>query len=240
MVSSDGGRTWSAPKIVIPRFVPNLRPFQIAAGRLIIPGQVMYPYTDDPQGLTGWKRTGLPRIPEWTVDDSEGFHKACAVRGDTIDYCEGSFFQTDDSAIYMMLRTAASIHGTRPAGWLAVTVSRDRGETWSEPQLTDYTDCSSRFHFGRLPDGRYFGLSCPDPKGARTPMILATSKNGVQFDRHYVLGESHKPTPRLEGRNKGGAYGYPSLDIGHDSLYIIYSTGKEDIWASRVRLKDLV
>jgi len=66
-----------------------------------------------------------------------------------------------------------------PGQHMVVAVSDDHGETWSEPMFTDYTDCQCRLHFGRLPDGRYFGVSCPDPKRRRTPMILAASRDGV-------------------------------------------------------------
>jgi len=164
-----------------------LRPLPTRSGRLIMAGNITFPYMDDPAGIRGWMHAGLPRLPSWTVDDSEGFGKAGVYRGDLRNYCEGSFFQTDDGRIHMMLRTVP-----RPKeqhdGLLAVTESADNGNTWSEPMMTSYADCSCRFHFGRLPHDRcFFGLSCPNPAGGRTPLVLATSKDGVVFDRHYIL-----------------------------------------------------
>jgi hypothetical protein len=93
---------------------------------------------------------------------------------------------------------------------LAVSESTDNGKSWSEPKLTGYTDCACRFHFGRLPDGRYFGLSCPKPRSGRTPMVLATSHDGVVFDRHYIVGDMSGTKARMPGHAKGGVYGYPT------------------------------
>jgi hypothetical protein len=237
-ISKDRGGTWGAPTRIIENFVPNLRPFPTRSGRLIMPGNITFPYTDDPAGIRGWKHAGLPRLPKWTVDDPEGFHKACFVRHDPRNYCEGSFFQTDDGTIHMMLRTDP-IPPDKHDGLLAVTESTDDGKTWSEPMLTSYTDCSCRFHFGRLPDGRFFGLSCPNPKGSRTPLVLATSKDGISFDRHYILGDSTASKPRMPGGDKGGAYGYPTCDIADGKMYIVFSRAKEDIYFTKLDLRTL-
>lgn len=236
-VSHDRGSTWGAPIRLIENFVPNLRPFPIASGRLIIPGNISFPYTDDPAGLRGWRRTGIPRMPAPAVDDPEGFHKVCAARGDERAYCEGSFYQTDDRRIHMLLRTLP-VSGEEHDGLLAVTESSDSGSTWSEPKLTLYTDCSCRSQFGRLSDGRFFGLSCPDPRGPRAPLVLALSRDGVVFDRHYILGDLGRTRSRLTGRSNG-TYGYPSCDIADGMMFIVFSRNKEDICFCRLNLKDL-
>jgi hypothetical protein len=238
-ISKDRGSTWGPPDRIIEKFVPNLRPFPTRSGRLIVPGNITFPYTDDPAGTRGWKHAGIPRLPSWTVDDSEGFGKACVNRGDVRNYCEASFFQTDDGRIHTMLRTVPHPQ-ERHDGLLAVTESADNGKTWSEPMMTSYTDCSCRFHFGRLPhDERFFGLSCPNPQGGRTPLVLATSKDGVVFDRHYILGDVPNLKPRMPGNDKGGAYGYPSCDFAKGKMYIVYSRAKEDIYFIKLDLSAL-
>ena len=98
VVSEDGGNNWSKPVAAIPRFLPNLSPAPIRGGRLIIPGNLLYPFTEDPEGLNGWKTAGVPRLSQDYVDDPEGFRKGCKLRGDSTHYCEGSFFQTDDGS----------------------------------------------------------------------------------------------------------------------------------------------
>ena len=231
--STDGGATWSQPVGSIDGCVPNLRPEAVAGGRLILPGNIMFPFTDDPAGVSGWKRVGIPGLPEDYRDAPGRFQKEFQRRGESLNFCEGSFFQTDDGVIHMMLRSDSDV------GLLGVTESSDNGETWSEPILTGYTDSRCRFHFGRLPDGRFFGLSCPKPKSGRTPLVLATSDDGVSFDRHYILGDSPPGRSRLPGHHKGGTYGYPSYHIMGDTVYVIYSIQKEDIAVCRFGLDQL-
>jgi hypothetical protein len=239
-VSNDRGATWGPPIRILDRFVPNLRPFPIRSGCLIMTGNITFPYTNDPAGIHGWRSAGIPRLPKWTVDDPEGFHKACAFRRDPLNFCEASFFQTDNGIIHMMMRTDP-MPKEQHSGLLAVTESSNDGRTWSEPQLTSYTDCSCRFQFGRLPDGRFFGLSCPKPKGGRTPLVLATSRDGVVFDRHYILGDVIGEKPRLPGGDKDrGAYGYPSCDIAEGKMYIVFSRSKEDIYFKKLELSALI
>ena len=232
MVSGDAGSTWRGPVARIDRFMPNLRPQPLRSGRLILPGQLWYPYSDDPFGVSGWTIAGISRLPSDYLDDPEGFSYGARHRGDPRHLCEGSFFQTDDGVVHMMLRMHDATLQT-----LAVTESGDDGRTWSEPMFSDYTDCQCRFHFGRLPDGRYFGVSCPDVRYHRTPMILAASRDGVHFDRHYVLGDEPSTGPRLKGFHKVGRYGYPSYHIVGDTMFVIYSIEKEDIAVCRLPLK---
>jgi hypothetical protein len=237
-ISSDRGATWSAPSRILERFVPNLRPFPTRSGRLIMTGNVTFPHTDNPAGTGGWESAGLPRLPIWIADDPEGFHKGCYFRGDLRNYyCEASFYQTVDGIIHMMLRTI-SLPPERHNGLLAVTESRDDGETWSEPMMTTYTDCSCRFHFGRLPDGRFFGLSCPNPRGPRTPLVLALSKDGIVFNQHFILGET-RVLEQLPGMLNRDGYGYPTCDIAEGKMYIAYSRGKRDIYFMKLDLKTL-
>ncbi len=127
---------------------------------------------------------------------------------------------------------------------LAVAESRDDGETWSEPELTDFTDCGSKMQFGRLPDGRYFALSCPDPNVPtsclrRTPLVLAVSRDGNVFDRHFLLGDEPDAPLRYPGAYKHGATATRTPMSVDDHLVVINSVGKEDIECHVFSLRDL-
>ena len=233
LVSSDGGATWEGPVARIDRFVPNLGPQRMADGRLILPGNMWFPYTDDPYGVEGWAIAGLPRLPEDYYDDPEGFWYGRAHRGDEFVVCEASCYETADGVIRMMLRCEAYL------GCLAVTESRDRGVTWSEPCLTGFSDANCRHHFGRLPDGRCFAVSCPEPGSQRTPMVLSVSEDGTLFDRHFLLADESPSPARLEGHHKSGRYGYPTYHLAGDTLFVAYSINKEDIAVCRVPLSGL-
>ncbi|HHV43822.1 MAG TPA: hypothetical protein GXX57_04035 [Firmicutes bacterium] len=230
-VSKDMGATWEEPQVVVDRFVPNWGPVPTSTGRLIMTGNLWFPYTEDPLGLQGWQIAGVPRLPQWYVDDPEGFHKGCRYRGDRGKFCEGSFFETDDGVLHMMLRTQEH--------YLAVSTSFDQGVTWSEPSPTSYVDGNSKHQFGRLYDGRFYALSTPDPRGARTPLVLALSDDGRLFDRHYILGSEPCGSPRLPGLHKGGRYGYPHFITVDNMGYVIYSVYKEDIVVCRFPLAAL-
>ena len=100
--------------------------------------------------------------------------------------CEGSFYQTDDGVLHMLLRNTARGNDCR----LWLTESRDNGATWSTPVETDFSDTNAKFHFGRLPDGRFYYVGNP-VGGGRTPLVLSLSRDGVRFDQHFILGDTH-------------------------------------------------
>ena len=230
-VTTSDGRNWSAPKDLGIPIVPNHGPQKTVSGRLIISGNVSYPYTDDPTGLSGWTMTGIyPKAMDPLFDDSEGFWIVKELRGWPVGLCEGSFFQTDDGVLHMLLRS-----GT-PNLW--ITESTDDGVTWSPPCETGFTDNVTKFHFGRLPDGRFYYVGCPDPHGNRSPLVLSVSEDGARFDKHWILGDDEYIMKR-EGLHKGGQYGYPHTMLHEGYLYVIISRRKEAVQVIRLPIDTL-
>jgi hypothetical protein len=184
-LSTTDGVTWGDIRDMGLRIVPNHSPQKTASGRLIICGNVSFPYTDDPSGLSDWKLAGIypAEMEDDLQDDSEGFGLVRERMGWSTGLCEGSFYQTDDGALHTLLRSHA--------GRLWVAESRDDGATWASPVQTEFTDNGTKFHFGRLPDGRFYYVGCPDPepRGERNPLVLSLSEDGVRFDRHYILAD---------------------------------------------------
>jgi len=150
--------------------------------------------------------------------------------------CEGSFFQTDDNVIHMLLR----VTGKGWKGWLWLTESRDNGSTWSSPVQTKFTDNDSKFHFGRLPDKRYYYVGIPDTLHHydRNPLILAVSNDGKSFNKQYVIADELYQL-KEKGLWKGGQYGYPHSIIYKNELYVIISRQKESIEVIRFKLNQL-
>ena len=101
-----------------------------------------------------------PGLPADYLDDWYSRAKGAALLGLPHHFNEANFFQTDDGVVHMMLRNE---NNTR----MGVSESRDDGRTWLRPRLTGFTNSVSRSHFGRLPDGRYFCVSCPTPPRTR-------------------------------------------------------------------------
>lgn len=232
VTTTDGGH-WSEPHDMGIPIVPNHGPQRTASGRLLIAGNVSFPHTDDPSGLSGWTMTGIypESMAAGIYDDSESFWDVRQRMGWPAGLCEGSFYQTDDGVIHVLLRTT----GPGYAGRLWLTESRDDGATWSPPAETAFTDNNTKFHFGRLSDGRYYYVGSPDPepRGARNPLVLSLSQDGVRFDRHYILADEDYAQQR-PGVAKGGLYGYPHTMVHDGYLYAIISLRKEAVAALRV------
>ena len=234
-VTTTDGETWSAVRDIGIPFCPNQGPERIKSGRLIFAGNTSFPYTDDPSGLTGWKMTGIypAEMAAKFEDDPMTFGEVAMRQGWPSSLCEGSFFQTDDGVLHMQLRNVSRAF----LGRLWTTQSRDQGATWTPPALTSFSDWNTKFHFGGLPDGRFYHVGNP-LAGSRIPLVLHLSRDGVNFDRHFVLGDS--PYQRLQaGGHKGGEYGYPHTLVHDGSLYTIVSRQKEAVQVLRVALADL-
>jgi hypothetical protein len=209
--------------------VPNHGPQPTSTGRLIISGNISFPYTDDPSGLDGWTMAGfMPKDGQY-VDDSAGFRPTCRANGWDFYVCEGSFYETDDHVLHMLFREESL---------LRVSESRDDGVTWSVPVMTDFTDTRSKFHCGRLPDGCFYNVSCPDPKSGRWPLVISLSQDGVVFDRAFIIADEFYEQKR-EGACKGGLYGYPHTMIREGMMYVIVSLRKEAVEVIRFPLDQL-
>ncbi|HUT31071.1 MAG TPA: PA14 domain-containing protein [Sedimentisphaerales bacterium] len=123
-----------------------------------------------------------------------------------------------------------------------VTQSADEGKTWSLPVIPKgVVGGSGKLWAQETPDGRYAMIYIPQ-RSARYPMAVTTSDDGITFGDMRVIHGEVSPQ-RYAGRAKGGGPQYlrgvaewggdaPSLD--NDSIWVIYSVNKEDIWVSRI------
>ncbi|MBF0245868.1 MAG: exo-alpha-sialidase, partial [Planctomycetes bacterium] len=106
-ISSTDGLNWSEPVDMNLPLVPNHPPEATASGRLMFSGNISFPISDDPFGLSGWKMRGIypGESAAGVVDDSESFWHIRQRAGWPVPLCEGSFYQTDDGIIHMLLRS---------------------------------------------------------------------------------------------------------------------------------------
>ena len=234
-VTTTDGEHWGAVREMGVPVNPNHGPQPTASGRLIVSGNISFPYTDDPAGLSGWRMSGLyPDAMAATVkDDPDSFGEVAKRQGWAASLCEGSFYQTGDGALHMLLRNVS--RASRHRLWLSE--SRDDGASWSAPVETEFSDTNAKFHFGRLPDGRFYYVGNPVGSG-RTPLALSLSSDGVRFDRHFILGDESY-AQRRPGTYKGGEYGYPHTLVHDGRLCVIVSRQKEAVQVLRVALEEL-
>jgi len=233
-ISSDGLH-WSGPLDMHVPVAPNYGPQVIANKRLIISGNFTFIYTDDPRGLTNWKISSFYPDSLYKEDNPAAFYKP-AERINLPPLCEASFFQTDDGIIHSLLR----VTGKGWKGRLWLTESKDNGSSWSFPSETAFTDNDSKFHFGHLPDGRFYYVGSPDTLHhyERNPLVLAVSKDGWIFNKQYIIANSLYQLKK-KGLWKGGQYGYPHTIIDKGYMYIIISRQKEAIEVIRFNLDQL-
>jgi hypothetical protein len=232
--STDGIHWGKAIDTHLP-LIPNHGPEMTKSGRLIISGNFSFPYTDDPNGLSGWKMSSFYPDSLYTQDNSATFYKPAEQSG-LPPLCEGSFFQTDDGVIHMMLR----VTGKGWKGRLWLTESKDEGITWSGPVETRFSDNDSKFHFGRLPDKRYYYVGIPDTLHHydRNPLVLALSADGKYFNKQYIIADEPYRLKKA-GLYKGGQYGYPHTMVYNGRMYVIISRQKEAIELIRFKMDQL-
>lgn len=215
---------------------PNHGPQVTASGRLIISGNFTFPYTDDYRGLSEWKMSSFYAASMYKEDNPATFYKPAELNGFP-PLCEGSFFETGDKKIHMLLR----VTGKGWRGKLWHTESSNNGATWAAPAEANFTDNDSKFHFGKLPDGRFYYVGIPDTLNhyGRNPLVISISDNGQQFNRHYIIADELYQLKK-EGLWKGGQYGYPHTMIYNGHMYVIISRQKEAIEVIRFKLDELV
>ncbi|WP_183561144.1 exo-alpha-sialidase [Mucilaginibacter sp. SP1R1] len=233
--TSTDGLHWSPAIDQHVPLIPNHGPEATKSGRLIISGNFLFPYTDDPQGISGWKLSSFYPGLLYTQDNSAAFYAPAAKLG-LPPLCEGSFFETDDHVLHMLLR----VTGKGWKGRLWLTESRDNGKSWSRPTETAFSDNDSKFHFGRLPDKRFYYVGIPDTLHHydRNPLVLSISKNGQQFDQDYIIADELYHLKK-EGLWKGGQYGYPHTIVYKGYMYVIISRQKKSVEALRFSLKQI-
>ena len=234
-LETKDGVNFSEPKPLGFGMVINHGPQKTKSGKLIIAGHTVYPVTDDPRGISGYKMRGIfgdaiKFDEDYPVDNSDIADVAKINGWATRLLCEGSFYETDDGVWQMLLRC--------PDFRLWHTESRDLGETWSDPEPTDFIDDGSKTHAGRLPDGRYYVVSNPVPWSHRIPLNIHLSTDGENFDKHYILRDEPYEQ-RIEGFGKAGVYGYPHTLVHGDYMYVIYSKHKEDVEVTKFKLSEL-
>lgn len=221
--STTDGISWTAPVELGPNAQNNAPIKAIASGRLIMACHTMFPYSDNPSGLSGWETAGI--CTEISRDDADTILIAKALEGWSSWVGEADFYQLTSGEIRMLLRSADNV--------LWMTKSFDNGQTWSNPGQTSFAHSSSKFAAGRLADGRYYVIGNPPPE--RDVLSMWTSTDGTTFNKRYDLG-STPYTVQYPGFAKDGAYGYPSFMEMNGEGFVVVSRGKESILGLRFTL----
>ena len=221
-LSTDEAKTWSPPSCCITDEVGyyvlnNDRAVQLRSGRLILPvawhqgpGQprddasVIMCYLSDDGGKT-WRR-------------SKDAFKGCGPDGRRVILQEPGVIELKDGRLMMYIRTNAASQ--------YVCHSADGGETWSKAGPSSLASPLSPASIERIPWTN--DLICvwndhsgvhPFPRGRRTPLCLAISKDeGGTWSRSQVI----------EG-DPDGWYCYTSITFAEDRMFLAYCAGDKQV-----------
>jgi len=161
-----------------------------------------------------WKRTPIANQPPF----------------DRMD--EPTWYRDPGGVVHMIVRD------NNRSRKLIRVISSDGGVTWNKPLLTNYPDATSKNFTGRLSNGWYFLINNPNPE-KRDPISISFSRDGWTFGHPLNLRQGATPR-RLDGRAKpSGSFQYPHAIEHARSLWVIYSTNKEDIEISEYPIDGL-
>ena len=226
--TTDGSR-WSSPSPVMMaddepmRGIIEQDPYPIPDGRIIgaahfQPGLHVCPvYTDNPTGTSGWHRASFEAHD----------------RGNQSRELEPSIYRQPDGTLVMVFRDQGSTYRKM------VSLSGDRGASWTEPVVTNIPDARVKQSAGNLSDHSAFLVCNPTGSKRRYPLVVLISPDGIHFDRAILLrsGGSGLQPQRYPGKAKTLGYSYPKAMIHNGTIYVSYSTNKEDVECTILKMK---
>lgn len=205
VTSKDGGKTWSQRKRLPEGFYGPVKNKPILnKGRLIAP--------------TSDERDGWKLYFELSDDMGKTWRRTAFVEADSnVKAIQPSILQLPDGRLEAVCRTRSRHIG--------VTYSSDNGETWSKLSFLETPNNNSGIDAVTLQDGTY-AMICNDwpieptkEKGARTPLSILRSKDGVHWTHWITLEDS--PVSQ---------YSYPSIIQSRDGhLHAIYTWRRQRI-----------
>lgn len=220
--SKNNGKTWSKSEPLSEGFLGPIKNKPVYIGnRMICPSstegeqgwRVHFEISDD-KGKT-WKKVGP--IAASVVQETDKVKRS----GDmpTVQAIQPSILLHKDGRLQILCRT-------RNNGALAMAWSSDKGDTWTPLELTALPNNNSGTDAVNLNDGRYLLVYnhyryLPDGgmNKNRTPINIALSDDGVQWDASVILEDS--PVNQ---------YSYPSVIQGKDGMiHVVYTWRRQRI-----------
>ena len=205
VTSKDGGKTWS-PRVQLPDSIYG----PIKNKPVLVNNRLISPCSDERHG---WKC-----YFELSDDMGRTWRRTAFVEADSgVLAIQPTIIQLPDGRLEALCRTRSRHIG--------VTCSDDNGETWSRLQLIDTPNNNSGLDAVTLQDGT-FALICNDwpiepdkQKGARTPLSILRSTDGVNWQHWVTLEDS--PISQ---------YSYPSMIQSRDGhLHVVYTWRRQRV-----------
>ncbi|MFT3935712.1 MAG: exo-alpha-sialidase [Chitinophagaceae bacterium] len=207
MRSKDNGYTWSAREALPDGYLGPIKNKPV-----LLNGVLVCPSSTE---KNGWKVHF-----EYTKDEGKTWSKSEDINdGKIVSAIQPSILTYKDCRLQVLCR---SKNRTVNESW-----SSDGGKTWSPMKASALPNNNSGTDAVTLKDGRQLLVynhvkpdsSLPNGKGARTPLNVAISKDGVQWYAAVILEDS--PISQ---------YSYPSVIQSKDGMvHIVYTWRREKI-----------
>lgn len=133
---------------------------------------------------------------------------------------------------------AIESEGGVPDRRIIIMRSTDNGDSWTDPQTSNFPEADSRLYGLRLSNGRYVLICNPNLARYRVPLSVAVSSDGLIYDRiaNVRIEQTNK---RYSGHAKAPGYQYVRA-MEHDKrLWVIYSVNKEDVEVASIPLTEI-
>ena len=230
-IESTDGVNWTVPAPVTMadgspmEAIFEQDPHVLVTGRIVNAahfqdGLIICPiYTDDPYGISGWKKGNFTPT----------------VSGTTSVEMEPSLLVQEDGTIVMIFRDQNSSYQK------ILSYSLDDGVTWSKPQKSEMPDARTKQSAGNLSDGTAFMAGSPVTNSLRSPLAVVLSSDGKIFDKAFLL-RNNESDPELiyEGKAKRKGFHYCKSAVYDGYLYVGYATNKEAVEISIVPEESLM
>jgi predicted neuraminidase len=204
--SSDNGKTWTKPDSLPKGYIGPVKnkPVLLADGTLICPSS-----TEN----NGWRVHF-----EYTTDFGKTWSKSDPINdGKIIKAIQPSILTHQDGKLQILCRSKNRM--------IVQSWSEDNGKTWSLMRESPLPNNNSGTDAVPLGDGRqllvYNHVKTPAnaPKGYRTPLNVAISKDGKSWEAALVLEDSEI-----------SQYSYPSVIQSSDGMvHVVYTWRREKI-----------
>ena len=128
--------------------------------------------------------------------------------------------------------------GDVPNRHLISMYSNDEGDSWSQPESSNFPDADSRLYGLRLSNGLYVILNNPNLLRYRIPLSIAISGDGENFN-HFANIRIEQTNKEYSGHAKAPGYQYVRAFEHDNKLWVIYSVNKEDIEITAISLDEI-
>jgi predicted neuraminidase len=238
MVSTDDGRTWSAPEHLPAGILGPIRakPY-VAPDGTVVSGSSVESYhawaawiersTDGGETFAKEGPYGLPESAIRALAGSplNGADAQIGMLGpeQTTGLIQPSVVPADDAGDGKHLRFYA--RSSSDIGRICTATSDDEGKSWTVPRALALANPNSGIDAVRLRDGRTVLIYNPTTEG-RSPLVLAVSRDGEHFKDFLTLED----TPGME-------FSYPALvQLRDGDLLMTYTWHRTRIRYARVPL----